>query len=63
MTRACGLCSQAPPGYDSVIGEPGKKLNYDEAIGVLCVPCNGFVALTVGRVSKTQYTRSDWCRY
>lgn len=63
MSRACGLCLQAPSGYDSVIGEPGEKLNYDEAIGAFCVLCNGFVVLTVGRASNVQYTRSDWCRY
>ena len=24
---------QPPPGYDSVVGEPGTILNYDESIG------------------------------
>ena len=38
MSWARGIL-QAPSGYDSVIGEPGKSLNYDEAIGELCASC------------------------
>ena len=26
---------QPPAGYDSVVGEPGGDLNYDEAVGTL----------------------------
>lgn len=27
------FCIEAPQGYDSVVGEPGGVLNYDESIG------------------------------
>lgn len=27
------FCRQPPTGYDSIIGEPGGDLNYDEAVG------------------------------
>lgn len=29
---------QPPNGYDSVVGEPGGDLNYDESIGALLAP-------------------------
>jgi hypothetical protein len=37
FTRLYSECTQPPGGYDSVIGEPGGVLNYDEAIGA-CQP-------------------------
>ncbi|KZT66593.1 hypothetical protein DAEQUDRAFT_674722, partial [Daedalea quercina L-15889] len=37
--------TEPPAGYDSVVGEPGGDLNYDEAVGEHPLVMNQFVAI------------------
>ena len=45
-----GMPLQPPPGYDSVVGEPGDILNYDESIGTLrtiLTACPSLISITL----------------
>lgn len=45
------IMSQPPEGYDAVIGEPGKDLNYDECIGE-CISLCHFSPTFIARVNS-----------